>query len=370
MDTALAVAQPVTLRHSYARFNQAVIRKYVDWLGMQGRSAHTLRSFGSHLRDFAAFLEARNILTAQHADLLQYLSGLYDRGLSKVSVVSYVHALRKFQRFLTDYGLPNTGALGRLKPPKVPSRIGDYHSLEEIEQLFAATEMPRERAILEMYFGTGCRISELHGVRVEQIYWSDPSVLIIVGKGDKERKVYFGRGAEKALRAYLQGRTEGWLFRPERERTKHGISLGQPNRSIPTMYWRAFWTEYDAHGKCLPRWQWLRKKEEMTHIRALATLRKLTKGKNLSPPVSDRPLSVRELSRIIKSIGIRAGLKTHVHKLRHSFATAMLNDGTGIRDLQEFLGHANISTTARYLHSSPADLIKTYRKYFEGEKGQ
>src|SRR5689334_4464847 len=131
MRTTLAVAQPVTLRPSYVRFNQAVIRKYVDWLGVQGRSPHTLRAFGSHVRDFAAFVGARSILTVEHSDLLQYLSGLYDRGLCKISVVSYVHALRKFQRFLDLYDLPNTGAIGRVKPPKVPSRIGDYHTGEE-----------------------------------------------------------------------------------------------------------------------------------------------------------------------------------------------------------------------------------------------
>jgi site-specific recombinase XerD len=195
MQTALTVAQPVTLRPSYARFNQAVIRKYVDWLGMQGRSRHTLRSFGSHLRDFAAFLEARNILTVEHSDLLAYLSGLYDRGLSKISVVSYIYALRKFQRFISVYGLPNTQAMGRIRLPKVPSRIGDYHSYDVIKKLLAATRTPLERALLEMAFATACRIAELHGMRIERINWPNRTITVI-GKGDRERVAYFGEAAE------------------------------------------------------------------------------------------------------------------------------------------------------------------------------
>jgi hypothetical protein len=180
--------------------------------------------------------------------------------------------------------------------------------------------------------------------------------------------VYFSGRAEKALRAYLEGRTEGWLFCPERKHSG-GIGLAQPNRSISTMYWRAFWTEYDAIGKGWPRWRWLGKKEEMSHVQALAALKKLLRGKNPSPPVSDQPLSVRELSKIIKSIGVRAGIRTHVHKLRHSYATEMLNSGADLRSIQELMGHQHLQTTARYLHSSPADLIKTYRKFFEGEEG-
>src|SRR5438105_5160167 len=109
--SALVPESPTELRPSYARFNQAIIRKYVDWLRVQGRSAHTLRSFGSHLLDFAAFLGARNVLTVEHSDLLVYLSSLYDRGLCKISVASHVYSLRKFQRFLFYREFQNTGAI-------------------------------------------------------------------------------------------------------------------------------------------------------------------------------------------------------------------------------------------------------------------
>jgi integrase/recombinase XerC len=85
-------------------------------------------------------------------------------------------------------------------------------------------------------------------------------------------------------------------------------------------------------------------------------------------PNPTKPIGVRHLARIITEVGARVGIKTHPHQWRHSVATCLLNSGADLRSIQELMGHQHLQTTARYLHSSPADLVKTYRKYFEGDE--
>src|SRR4029077_5408218 len=104
--------------------------------------------------------------------------------------------------------------------------------------------------------------------------------------------------AEKALRAYLSGRTEGFLFRPDFGPSKPRVTWGCPNKSIPAVYWRAFWAEYDANGKGRSRNRWIGNKDGISSAQARAALEKFVKGKNLSPPEIDRPLSVRYVARI------------------------------------------------------------------------
>ena len=115
------------------------------------------------------------------------------------------------------------------------------------------------------------------------------------------------------------------------------------------------------------RWRWLGRASGVTREQALKKLAAFAVDFDQRPRL-DKPIGVRQIARIISTVGERAGLKSHCHKLRHSYATTLLNDGVGIRDIQELMGHASIRTTAFYLHYSPADLIKVYRTYFEGEE--
>ena len=337
-------------------------------------------------------------------------------GLSKQSVFVYVEALRALQKYINLVELPSTGALGRSNVPKVPQRVGDFHSYEEVEQLIAAArDHPRERAVIELAFATACRISELARIRVEQIDWADRKI-VVLGKGNKERVVFFGGPAEEALREYLRGRTEGFLFRDQRlrrpplvrqprtprvatrqwrgswigengKRQSVWLGEGRPNKTTATVYWRARWTEVDAEGCISARFCWLGKKSDLTQSDAEKKLRRVLIERNLKAPLRlsektnqepiqptlklarvkmpdiERALSVRHLYRIIVTVGRRAGLKTHPHSLRHAAATAMLNHGAGLREIQTLLGHAAISTTARYLHSTTADLVKTHQQF-------
>jgi site-specific recombinase XerD len=353
------------LRQDCNHLNHALVERYLSYLAMQGASPNTLRTYANGLRNFLRFLRDQSILTVEHADLLLYLSGLYRRGLIKSSAANHVYAFRSFCKFCALVGLQCSSAFQLLRLPKLPKRLTEFHPLPEIERLIAATRTPLELALIELGFGTGCRISELQRMRIDDIGWQDRSIRVL-GKGSKERMVFFGEPAEKALKKLLRGRSEGFLF----------VSLrGQSNPRVTkckyagALRWRTYWSEYDATtGKLIHRYRWLGNTNTVTVAEARRRLNRLLKNVNLTRPTASRPLGCRHLHKIIVQIGRRAGLKTWPHRLRHSFATAMVNDGAGLREVQQLLGHSSLSTTSRYLHTTTNELKGTHELFHPREE--
>ena len=278
------------LQRDYSRFNRSLIERHLAWLRIRGFSRKSLVDYTHALDVLASSLGGTCFLAVQHADLLQHLTGLYERGLGKNSVARHILAIRSLHRFASQIGLPCSPAPGLLRPPKMPQRIGGFHTLDEIERLLAATRTPQERALIEVAFGTGCRISELRGIRVEQIQWGngDVSSVRVLGKGDRERMVYFGAPAEKALRDLLRDRAYGFVFRHERPQEfkvserprvyKRGpyrkpgqtppLCKARPKKSNPTLHWHADWSDY-SNGKTAIRCSgWFGSVRETTHAEA------------------------------------------------------------------------------------------------------
>ena len=370
-STELTVRRPEVLTNpaAMAELNRRLIEKYLSYLGMQGSPRNTVVTYAHALRSFAAFLDGRGvgILGVQHSDLLIYLATFEGRGLSKQTQALHVHAFRSFQKFVRLVGLPCSSAFRNLRLPKTPKRIAHSHSVQEIERLIAASHTPFERALIEVGFATGCRISELQAMRADEINWANRS-LRVKGKVGKERIVFFGAPADKALRDLLHGRTEGFLFR--REHTA-SLSTARPNKTIPTNYWRCTWTELDrSSGVRVPHSRWIGNTKKMKRAQAQRIVEKFSRGVSSDANTVDRPQTIRNLCRIITTIGARAGMKTWPHLLRHSFATALMNHGAPIRELQELLGHSSVSTTALYLHAAPEDLIRVHRQFHPRNQNQ
>jgi len=345
--------------------NEALIGRYLTYLAMQGASPNTVITYENGLRNFLRFLRGQSILTVEHADLLLYLIGLDRRGLSKSSAANHLYAFRSFSKFCGLVGLQCSSAFQLMRLPKLPKRLTEFHPLPEIERLIAATRTPLELTLIELGFGTGCRISELQRMRVDDIGWRNRSIRVL-DKGGKERIVYFGQPAEKALKQLLRGRREGFLF----------VSLrGQSNPHVTkcqyagAFRWRTHWSEYDSStGKVVYRYRWLGNANTVTAAEARRRLKRLLKSVNLTRPTASRPLGRRHLHKIIAEIGRRAGLKTWPHRLRHSFATAMMNRGAGLREVQELLGHSALSTTSRYLHTTTNELKGIHEQFHPREE--
>ena len=277
----------------------AQIRRFLDFLTVErGLSGNTVDAYRRDLERYASHLRENGISDARAVDELgvsRFLEGLsrteYEPGkrYTASTVARTLAAVRTFHKFLVTEGDSEDNPAGGVARPKVPRNLPHPLSVGDVEALVSAPgeDGPvalRDRAILETLYGAGLRISELVGLDVDDVDLEEGSVRV-VGKGNKERVVPFGRYAVRAVEAYLT-RARPTLARPG---SKGALFLNQ-------------------RGGRLTR---------------------------------------QGCTMILKAAAKRAGLKVRVtpHSLRHSFATHLLEGGADVRVVQELLGHASVATT-------------------------
>jgi integrase/recombinase XerC len=277
-------------------------------------SPHTVKAYGRDLEAFTEFCGRHygswNWRTVDRLGLRGFLGELQRRGLSKRSAARALSAVRSFYRFLQEHhGVPNN-LVRAARIPKLDKRLPNYLDREQTQRLFDLAEQraggdelipTRDLAILELFYSTGIRLSELSGMNLEDLdLLSDQ--LKVRGKGRKERIVPVGSRAVLALRRYLNLR-EQLIGRSGGDRRAVFVS---------------------------------------------------SRGKRLAP----RGIQ-RIVHRLFDTIG---GDGLRVHSLRHTFATHMLDAGADLRAVQELLGHASLSTTQVYTHTSVERLKKVYNQ--------
>ena len=270
------------------------VQAFLDFCRVEkGLSANSLSAYAADLERLNKFLgEAATVPGIE--DLRHYLDALYQAGLSSRSVARHVATLRNFCGFLVREGVLGNDPSEHLRTPKQWQAIPKFLNLEQIEKLIAAPDSAkptglRDRAMLELLYATGLRVSELCRVGVSDLNL-EMGVLRTTGKGNKQRLVPVGKAAVLAVRAYLEA-GRGALLKQRASRylfvTARGGSLTR----------QAFWKLLGGYGR---------------------------------------------------KAGIFHGLTPHV--LRHSFATHLLEGGADLRSVQVMLGHADISTTQIYTH--------------------
>ncbi len=279
-------------------------------------SPHTLRAYGGDLERFSAFLgeycgRAVESVRSDEADALavrSFLGELGRQGLTARSRARALAALRSLFRFACREGVLAANPAAGVRSPKLPKTLPRHLRPGETEELLAAADgeepLPRrDRALLELLYASGLRVSELVGLD-----WRDVDlagrVVRVQGKGGKERMVPFGRPAAEALRA-----------------------------------WLADWEEVRRRAPASPE------EPVFLHFRG---------GR----------LSARSVRRILDRTASRAGVAggVHPHTLRHSFATHLLEGGADLRAIQELLGHSSLATTQRYTHVEIERLLAVYRE--------
>ena len=267
-------------------------------------SAHTLKAYHDDLVQFNHFLEQEliNLRTFEYKDARNYLSYLYSQNLKRTTVSRKISTLRTFYEFWMTQDETIINPFVQLVHPKKENYLPQFFYEEEMEALFETVAKDtkkglRDRVILELLYATGIRVSELVNIQLKDIDMSLPGVKVL-GKGNKERFVPFGEFCRQSIEQYLRE------FKPI-QHTKHSFLLVNMNGA----------------------------------------------------PITERGVRYVLNDVVKRTAGVT---EIHPHKLRHTFATHLLNQGADLRTVQSLLGHVNLSTTGRYTHVSNQQLRKVY----------
>jgi integrase/recombinase XerD len=286
----------------------ALIDRFLEHLVVErGLAQNSLEAYRRDLARYAGYLKGhrKGVTALDRADVPRYLLALREAGLSPRSVARHLSAIRQFHRYLVREGHAPGDPTSHLESPRPWRRLPAVLSVEEVERLLTAgrQETPRglrDRAMLEVMYASGLRVSELVGLRLADLDLAT-GILRVLGKGDKERLVPLGDVAAETLRAYLA------RGRPRLEKGR----MASPHVFL------------GRHGRGLTRqmfWQLVKQ-----YVRAAGITKAVTP-----------------------------------HTLRHSFATHLLERGADLRSVQLMLGHADIGTTEIYTHLSRAHVKAIY----------
>lgn len=287
---------------------QRILDDYLHYLKAErGLSDNTVSSYGMDLQQFIGYLKEQEIDNLNDVDkqvIIDYLDYLMKKGKANSSIVRCVTSLRKFFQTMKQDGIIDENPMLTIETPKSEKHLPEVLSTEEVEMLLNAPDVTqtlglRNRAIIELMYATGLRVSEVVNLRLEDLHL-DVGIIQTIGKGRKERIVPIGDEAITWINNYLRD------ARPELCKT----------RRSPFLF-------VNFHGVRLTRQGvWKNLKNEV---------RKAGITKNVTP-----------------------------HTLRHSFATHILENGADLRIVQELLGHSDISTTQIYTHISKKRLSEIY----------
>jgi len=282
------------------------VADFLRHLRERNASPHTIKAYRRDLSLFAAYSGSRGWKQIDHIAVRGFLSQLYGNGLEKTSVARALAAVRSLYRWLAREGVVEQNPAKLVSTPKLPKKLPRVPTIEEMNSVIDG-EMPevaafpeRDRLMLELLYGCGIRNSELTGINVDDIRLS-AEVILIRGKGKKQRYVPFGDSVKAALATYL----------PERHKVL-----------------------------------------ETSHKHSAALLINRRGGR----------ITTRSVGRIIKKIAVAKGLSpdVHPHTLRHAFGTHMLEEGADLRAIQELLGHERLATTQRYTQLSLKHVLQVY----------
>jgi integrase/recombinase XerC len=312
----------------------------------ENASLHTVRAYESDLSQFLGFLSGllgrrkSELGTADfdHHHIRAFLSELHARGNSRASAARKLAAVKTFGRYLRREGAIEGDPAALVGTPRrehrLPAHLGEAEMSRLLEMPDTSTPLGRrDRAVLELFYASGLRLSELVGVDLEDMNLSG-RVVRVLGKGRKERLIPFNRSAEAAIRAWL----------PDREQLRGSLAAGRspladPAGRVPLTARRR---ASDGPGQ---------------------KLRRLSR-EPLFVNYQGTRLSTRSVDRLVRKYVAQCSTRFGIspHALRHSFATHLLSRGADLRAIQELLGHARLSTTQRYTHVDPRQLMEAYRK--------
>jgi len=288
-----------------------LLDSFLAYLAVEkGLSKNTLESYGRDVRKFVLYLEENKVSSVQNIKyeiILDFLSHFKKQGFSDTTTVRTIVSIKQFFKYLLVEKIIKEDPTSQIRTPRMKKSIPGVISLEEVERILASPDEStpegiRDTAMLEVLYATGVRVSELIGLKLNDVNF-EMGFIVVYGKGSKERIVPMGGQALEKLKPYME------LSRPALLKTKESKALFVTRRR-KGMTRQGFW-------------------------------------------------------KLIKTHAINSGISKNIspHTLRHSFATHLLERGADLRSIQIMLGHSDISTTQIYTHVESERLKEIHKKY-------
>lgn len=304
--------------------NDILIKEFCSYLKLErALNKNTVSAYRSDIEKFALFLEqnsAAPLTSASSKDIDDFLSACFSSGNSRRTQARTISSLKAFYRYLMLEKRIAENPTEKIEAPKLTRKLPTVLSVEEIDRIISSVDLSEEegarnRAIIEVLYSCGLRVSELITLKLSDIFLSD-SFIRVIGKGNKQRLVPLGEMAKAAIENYT----------PQR------------------------W-EILQHAKYLPDSKLGKSKNEERIAKAEDTLFLNRRG---------GPMTRQAVFQIIKKQAEAAGItkEVHPHTFRHSFATHLVENGADLRAVQDMLGHESILTTEIYTHVSTAQWMK------------
>jgi len=304
-----------------------LIDSFLDYLSVERALAkNTIAAYRADLNFYLDFIDKRGIIIFSKVtknDIVDFMLSQKTAGISPTSISRRLAAIRMFHRFLARERILKSDPTALIDSPRLWKKVPDALSLNEVELLISQPDVRlqqgiRDKAILETLYATGMRVSELTGLKANNINL-DIGFLRCIGKGNKERIIPLGKKAVHSIKRYLES-SRAHFLNPVRRSAAHGAASNGVEQ----------------------------KTSEFLFISR-----------------SGAKLSRQSVWKLIKRYAHEAKIKKliKVHTLRHSFATHLLERGADLRSVQEMLGHSNISTTQIYTHIDK-ERLKTIHKTF------
>ncbi|GEP22764.1 MAG: tyrosine recombinase XerC [Lentilactobacillus diolivorans] len=296
-------------------------QKNIDWFLKYLRSdrhysVDTITAYQLAISEFVIFLDEvpndrKSLIKVDAYDVEAFLTNLYDKKYARNSIAQKVSAIRSFYNFMVKNDVMKTNPFEYVHLKAQNRHLPRFFYQNEMQALFAGAKKGtrelalRNTAILELLYATGIRVSECAGIRLKDIDFEN-KMLLVTGKGNKQRYVPFGQEAMRAIQHY----------------------------------------QIDSRTKLMTKFH---QNHDVLFINHYG-----------------RPISSRGIEYIMDEIIHQSSLTTniHPHMLRHTFATEMLNNGADMRSVQELLGHSSLSTTQIYTHVTKSHLMSDYQKFF------
>ncbi|WP_094607616.1 Tyrosine recombinase XerC [Sporomusa silvacetica DSM 10669] len=298
-----------------------LVEKFVLYLKLEkNASQHTIHNYQRDIWQFVEFVDNQDSGVALFVDInpliiRSYLAFLKSKQYAKATIMRRIAALRSFFRFLCRENVLKENPCKAVRTPKLEKKLPVFLDINEIRELITLPDNSslgiRDKAVLEMLYATGIRVSELTGITLPDIDFSGRAI-VVSGKGAKQRIVLMGRTAVEVLELYLAN-----------PRPKLCANPGEYGHQIDKVHNYVF---VNSRGG----------------------------------PLTDR--SVRRIvDKYVEAMAIKKNVSPHT--LRHTFATHLLDNGADLRTVQELLGHVNLSTTQLYTHVTTERLKANYRKF-------